>query len=74
MLLDGEADACGEGDVVIGGEQGDQGDHDAGNGLDPTLKIETATAARQGPSFRQVWRRFRGGLDRHQSRVASTDL
>jgi hypothetical protein len=62
-----EGGTGGEGDVVIGGKQGNQGDHDAGEHLDPTLEIETATAARQGPSFRQVWRRFRRGLDLRQS-------
>jgi len=31
-----------EGDVVIGGEQGDQGDHEAGQGLDPALAIKAA--------------------------------
>ena len=30
--------------MVIGGEQGDQGDHDAGDGLDRSLAIEGATA------------------------------
>jgi hypothetical protein len=34
-----------EGDVVIGGEQGDLGDHDAGDGLDQALAIEAAVAA-----------------------------
>jgi hypothetical protein len=34
-----------EGDVVIGGEQGDQGDHDAGECLDQALAIEAAVAA-----------------------------
>ena len=37
--------AGGEGDVVIGGEQGDQGNHEASNGLDPTLEIEAAAPA-----------------------------
>jgi len=43
LLRELEAGAGGEGDVVIGGEQGDQGDHEAGNGLDPTLEIKAAT-------------------------------
>jgi hypothetical protein len=45
LLRELEAGAGGEGDVVIGGEQGDQGDHDAGECLDPTLAIEAAAAA-----------------------------
>jgi hypothetical protein len=40
-----EDGACGEGDVVIGGEQGDQGNREAGEGLDPTLKIKEPGAA-----------------------------
>jgi hypothetical protein len=42
--------AGGEGDVVIGGEQSDQGDHEAGSvvldsrGLDPALAIKAAGA------------------------------
>jgi hypothetical protein len=51
--------AGGEGDVVIGGEQGDQGDHKAGNDLDPTMEIEAATPAERAQRVRQVWRRFR---------------
>ena len=31
-----------EGDVVIGGEQSDQGDHEAGQSLDPALAIKAA--------------------------------
>jgi hypothetical protein len=34
--------------VVIGGEQSDQGDHDAGDGLDHSLSIEAAAAAAGG--------------------------
>ncbi len=34
--------AGGEGDVVIGSEQGDQGDHEAGNDPDPALEIKPA--------------------------------
>jgi hypothetical protein len=33
----------GEGDVVIGGKQGDQGDHDAGEDLESALEIQAAT-------------------------------
>jgi hypothetical protein len=39
-----EDGACGEVDVVIGREQGDEGNHEAGKGLDPALAIETAAA------------------------------
>jgi hypothetical protein len=34
--------AGGEGDVVIGGEQSDQGDNNAADGLDPALAIQNA--------------------------------
>ncbi len=44
LLRELEAGAGEEGDVVIGGDQGDQGDHDAGDGLDRSLAIEGATA------------------------------
>ncbi|MFM7464214.1 MAG: hypothetical protein ACKO28_01855 [Cyanobium sp.] len=74
LLLDGEPDACGEGDVVIGGEQGDQGNDDASDGLDPALRIEAARAAGRKRNIRQFWRRFRSGLDRHRSLEASTYL
>jgi hypothetical protein len=53
-----EDGACGEGDVVIGREQGDQGNREAGEHLDPALEIETAAVSRRGLDFRQVWRRF----------------
>jgi hypothetical protein len=43
LLRELEPGAGGEGDVVIGGEKGDQGDHDAGEDLDPTLEIKAAT-------------------------------
>jgi len=45
LLRELEPGAGGEGDVVIGGEQGDQGNHEAGNGLDPTLEIQAAAPA-----------------------------
>ena len=40
MLLDGEA-AAGEGDVVIGGEQGDQAEDKAADGLDEADMVKT---------------------------------
>jgi hypothetical protein len=43
LLRELELGAGGEGDVVIGGEKGDQGDHDAGEDLDPTQEIKAAT-------------------------------
>ena len=57
-----EDGACGEGDVVIGREQGDQGNREAGEHLDPALEIETAAVSRRGLDFRQVWRRFESGI------------
>ncbi|MEB3258384.1 MAG: hypothetical protein VKN83_08720 [Cyanobacteriota bacterium] len=36
--------AGGEGDVVIGTEQSNEGDHQAADGLDPALAIEAAAA------------------------------
>ena len=59
MLRELELGAGGEGDVVIGGEQGDQGNHKASNCLDPTLEIKAAAPAGPGRRLRQVWRRFR---------------
>jgi hypothetical protein len=67
LLAELEDGAGEEGDMVIGGEQSDQGNHNAGEHLDPALEIETAAAARHGSSFRQVWRRFMRGLVSHQS-------
>jgi hypothetical protein len=60
----GELDggACGEGDVVIGREQGDQANREACKGLDPALEIETEAASRRGLVFREVWRRFESGI------------
>ena len=40
LLLELEVDACWDGDVVIGAEQGDQGNHEAGMGLDDSLAIK----------------------------------
>jgi hypothetical protein len=39
LLGELELGAGAEGNVVIGGKQGDQSDHEASNGLDPTLEI-----------------------------------
>ena len=41
-LLREREGAGGEGDVVIGGEQSDQGDHNSADGLDPALAIQNA--------------------------------
>jgi hypothetical protein len=57
-----EDGACWKGDVVIGGEQGDQGNREAGEHLDPALEIKTAAVSRRGLDFRQVWRRFESGI------------
>ena len=46
LLLKLEADACGEGDVVIGTEQCDQGNHKAGQGLDDSLAIKPGAPLR----------------------------
>jgi hypothetical protein len=54
LLRELEAGSGGEGDVVIGGEKGDQGDHEAGNGLDPTLEVEAAVPARRNRYCNQV--------------------
>jgi hypothetical protein len=47
LLRELEGGAGGEGDVVIGGEQSDQGDHEAGESLDPALAIEAAAVGRE---------------------------
>jgi len=39
LLLDGDGDAC-EVDVVIGGEQGDQAENEAADGLSQTEPIK----------------------------------
>ena len=41
LLGDLEGDICREGDVVIGGKQGDEGDHDAAQGLEASRAIQT---------------------------------
>jgi len=63
LLLDGEA-AAGEGDVVIGGEQGDQAEDKAADGLDEAdmvkikfVKTEPVAAV---PGALQLWRFWRG--------------
>jgi hypothetical protein len=48
LLRELEGGACWEGDVVIGGKQGDQGNHDAAQGLEPSLAIEKSIAAEWG--------------------------
>ena len=58
LLLELEVDACCEGDVVIGAEQGDQGNHEAGMGLDDSLAIKPRTAPGRIRAFSQVWLRF----------------
>ena len=50
LLLELEADACREGDVVIGAEQGDQGNHKAGMGLDDSLAIQGRRCCGSDPS------------------------
>ena len=57
LLLEGEVTA-GEGDVVIGGKQGDQGDHGATGGLQQALAIE---AQRQAGGIRGWGWWWRGG-------------
>ena len=53
MLLDWEA-AAGDGDVVIGGEQGDQAEDQAANCLGQTQPVKA------GPGALQPWRFWRG--------------
>ncbi len=53
MLLDWEA-AAGDGDVVIGGEQGDQAEDQTANGLGKTKPVKTETVA-AGPGALQLW-------------------
>jgi hypothetical protein len=47
LLLQGDG-AIGEGDVVIGGKQSDQGDHGAGDGLQQALAIQAQPRAARG--------------------------
>jgi hypothetical protein len=44
LLLEGDG-AIGEGDVVIGGKQSDQGDHGAGRGFQQALAIKAQPLA-----------------------------
>ena len=67
LLLELEADACWEGDVVIRAEQGDQGNHEAGMGLDDSLAIKPRAALGRIWTFLQVWRRFGWWSDLRQS-------
>ena len=53
MLLDWEA-AAGDGDVVIGGEQGDQAEDQTANGLGETEPVQTEPVA-AGPGALQMW-------------------
>ncbi|MBM5784621.1 MAG: hypothetical protein FJ076_07225 [Cyanobacteria bacterium K_DeepCast_35m_m1_288] len=71
LLLELEVDACREGDVVIGAEQGDQGNHEAGMGLDDSLAIKPRAALRRIWSFLKFWRRFSLWSDLRQSRGPS---
>lgn len=69
LLLELEVDACWEGDVVIGAEQGNQGNHKAGMGLDDSLAIKPRAALGRIRAFRPVWRRFGWWNDLLQNRV-----
>ena len=69
LLLELEVDACWEGDVVIGAEQGNQGNHKAGMGLDDSLAIKPRAALGRIRAFRRVWRRFGWWNDLLQNRV-----
>lgn len=68
LLLELEVDACWEGDVVIGAEQGNQGNHKAGMGLDDSLAIKPRAALGRIRAFSQVWLRFDRRDDLHQNR------
>ena len=68
LLLELEVDACREGDVVIGAEQGDQGNQEAGMGLDDSLAIKPRVTLKQIRTLRQVWLRFDRRDDPHQDR------
>jgi hypothetical protein len=58
LLLELEVDACWEGDVVIGTEQGNQGNHTAGMSLDDSLAIKPRAALGRIRAFSQGWLRF----------------
>ena len=68
LLLELEVDACWEGDVVIGAEQGNQGNHEAGMGLDDSLAIKPRAALKRIRTLRQVWLRFDRRDDLRQDR------
>ena len=68
LLLELEVDACWEGDVVIGAEQSDQGNHEAGMGLDDSLAIKPRAALKRIRTLRQVWLRFDRRDDLRQDR------
>lgn len=53
LLLDWEA-AAGDGDVVIGGEQGGQAEDQTANGLGETEPVKTEPVA-AGPGALQLW-------------------
>ena len=56
MLLDGDA-VAGEGEVVIGGEEGDQAHGQAAYGLEDGQAIQARPGARRRD---EVWRKRRG--------------
>ena len=68
MLLELEVDACWEGDVVIGAEQGDQGNHEAAMGLDDSLAIKPRAALKRIRRLPQFWLRLDRRDDLHQDR------
>jgi hypothetical protein len=73
LLLELEFDACWEGDVVIGAEQGDQGNHKAGMGLNDSLAIKPGAALGRIRALSQVWLRFDRRDDLHQNRGPNRD-
>ena len=54
--------------MVIGAEQGDQGNHKAGMGLEDSLAIKPRAAMRRIRSILQVWLRFDRRDDLRQDR------
>jgi hypothetical protein len=56
LLLEGD-DTVGEGDVVIGGKEGDQGDHGASGGFQQAPRIKDRSLARGRKDLR--WRGLR---------------
>jgi len=57
LLLEQQG-STGDGDVVIGGEQGDQAKHQAADGLGEPQSVKTQPGASR---WRQVWRKRRVG-------------